>query len=462
MVRHKTRVNENFEFNIRLAKKADHIILNFTDLMGFLRGRTIPAEMIEEALNGVGFDCSSIPGGVSINESDMVMKPDLSTFTVFPRYFYDKSVVSFICNLHKPNGSRFDGDPRFICQKTVEKLKSLGYKPEAAAELEFYVVQKMKDKIIPVENHVTEKHRYFDMDPQRNITEQFRMELADTMVSMGITIERQQHEAGSAQNEITFKHSNPTETSDNIMRHKFAAKMVASKKYGWTATFMPKPFAEMAGNGMHIHLSLFTNDGKKNLFFDPEGYSYISQTARYFIGGLLEHAKALSAILAPTVNSYKRLIPGYEAPVYITWGRKNRSALLRVPEYFPGKSNEARIEYRCPDALCNPYLAYAVLFEAGLDGIKRKIEPCDPVEEDVYKMNEIKRRELGVKMLPKSLKEALEEWENDDICFKALGKEIAEKYLELKTAEWKEYEEHVKNPYTTDITDWELDKYLLM
>ena len=463
MVRHKSQITQTTanEFYLRLAKKADHIILNFTDLTGSLRGRTIPANMMEEAINGVGFDCSSIPGGVSIDKSDMVMKPDLSTFTVFPRYFYDKAVASFICNLYKSNGEKFEGDPRYICQKIVKKLRALKYNPVAAAELEFYVVKNSNGKIIPVENHVAEKYRYFDIDPQRNITERFRMELSDALSCMGVVVERQQHEAGSAQNEITFKHSNPTVTSDNIIRHKFAAKMVADKRYGWTATFMPKPFTGMAGNGMHVHLSLFTKNGEKNLFFNRKGYSYMSQTARYFVGGLLEHAPAISAIVAPTVNSYKRLVPGYEAPVYITWGKKNRSALIRVPEYFPGKSKEARIEFRSPDPLCNPYLAYAVLFEAGLDGIKKKTEPGDPVEENVYRMDEAKRRELGITTLPKSLKEALEEWESDDICIRTLGKDLADKYSELKLAEWREYERNVKNPYDTAVTSWEIEKYLL-
>jgi glutamine synthetase len=275
---------------------------------------------------------------------------------------------------------------------------------------------------------------------------------------MGIKVERLQHEVGSAQNEITFKYSNPVATSDNIIRYKFAAKAVANKEYGWIATFMPKPWVGKAGNGMHVHLGVFSSETGENLFYDPEGYAYISQKCRYFIGGILEHARALSAIVAPTVNSYKRLVPGYEAPVFIAWSKRNRSALVRVPEYFPKKENEARIEFRSPDPLCNPYLAYTAISEAGLDGIKRKIDPGEPVDVNVYHLGDARRKELGVRVLPASLKEALEEWESDEICKKALGKENAEKYAELKMEEWKEYEPHMPND-ESKVTLWELQKY---
>jgi len=288
------------------------------------------------------------------------------------------------------------------------------------------------------------------------------MDLSDTLSSMGIIVERQHHEVGSAQNEITFQYSNPVTTSDNITRYKLAAKAVADRKYNWTATFMPKPLFGKAGNGMHVHLGLFSANNGKNLCFDPKGYACLSQTCRYFIGGLLEHARALSAVVSPTVNSYKRLVPGYEAPVYLAWSRKNRSALIRVPEYFPGKENEARLEYRSPDALCNPYLTYSVLLEAGLEGIKKKMEPGDPVDENLYHLSDSRRRELGIKTLPATLKEALGEWSSDDICVRALGKENAEKYHELKMEEWREYESSGRAAANSGkITKWELQKYLL-
>jgi len=452
---------KNFDTCLKLLKNADYILLHFTDMLGFFKGRTIPVEEAENALaEGVGFDGSSITGGVGIEESDMLMKPDPTTFTVCPYYFYDKGVVSFVCDLYTPNGKQFESDPRHICRKTIKKIDEEGYTPTAAAELEFYLIQKNeKGEIYPVENHLIEKQRYFDIAPGRDMTETYRMDLSNALFSMGIIVERQHHEVGSAQNEITFKYSDPLTTSDNIMRYKFAAKAVADRKYGWTATFMPKPWSGKAGNGMHVHIGLFNKKTGSNHFYDPNGYAHISQKCRYFIGGLLEHAKALCAIVAPTVNSYKRLVPGYEAPVYVTWSRRNRSSLIRVPEYFPGKEKEARIEFRCPDPLCNPYLAYTVIFQAGLDGVKKKIDPGDPVDLNVYHLCEARYKQLGIKLLPTSLKEALEEWKSDDICFQALGRENAEKYMELKTQEWKEYEPHMPKD-KSEVTRWELQKYL--
>lgn len=458
------QARENLSVCLSLIKHADHIVLHFVDLLGALKGRTVPAEEADSLLReGVGFDGSSIPGYVSIHESDMVMKPDVSTFAVLPRYFYDKAVVSFICDIFKPDGKRFEGDTRHVLTKKVESMRNEGYLPTAAAELEFYLVEKNTAKSLrPVEYRVKEKTMYFDISPEKDITETYRMDLSDTLTSMGIRVERQHHEVGSAQNEITFQYSNPITTSDNIIRYKLAAKAVADRKYNWTATFMPKPWFGKAGNGMHVHLGLFSTKSGKNLFFDAKGYACLSQTCRYFIGGLLEHARALSAVVSPSVNSYKRLVPGYEAPVYLAWSSKNRSALVRVPEYFPGKENEARIEYRSPDAMCNPYLAYTVLFEAGLEGIRKKIEPGDPVEENVYHLSESRRKELGIKTMPSSLKEALDEWSSDDVCVKALGNEIAEKYAKLKMDEWRECEASGRAAATTTkVTKWEIEKYLL-
>jgi len=457
------QTRENLAICLSLIKHADHIVLHFVDLVGALKGRTVPAEEAESLLReGVGFDGSSIPGYVSIHESDMVMKPDLSTFAVLPRYFYDKAVVSFVCDIYSPDGKQFDSDPRYILKKKVDNIKSEDYLPTAAAELEFYLVEKDNGKELrPVEHRVKENPRYFDISPEKDVTETYRMDLSDTLSSMGIKVERQHHEVGSAQNEITFQYSNPITTSDNIIRYKLAAKAVADRKYNWTATFMPKPWFGKAGNGMHVHLGLFSAKKGKNVFFDTKGYACLSQTCRYFIGGLLEHARALSAVVSPTVNSYKRLVPGYEAPLYLAWSRRNRSALVRVPEYFPGKENEARIEYRSPDPLCNPYLAYGVLFEAGLEGIRKKIEPGDPVEENVYHLSEVRRKELGIRTLPASLKEALEEWSSDDICIRVLGKENAEKYMKLKLDEWRDYESSVRVAANkVKVTRWELDKYL--
>jgi glutamine synthetase len=451
----------NYDTFLKLTKNADFILLHFTDMLGYLKGRTIPAEQAKNALTeGVTFDGSSMIGGTTIEDSDMIMKPDPATFTVCPYYFYDKSVASFICDIKGPDGKQFEDDSRHILRTATEKMSAEGHQATAAAELEFYLVKRNgQGEIEPVENHLIDKQRYFDNSPGRDLTESYRMELSNALSTMGITVERQHHEVGSAQNEITVKYSNPLTTSDNIMRHKFAAKATADKKYGWTATFMPKPWHGKAGSGMHIHLGLWNPKKKQNPFYDPKGYAYISQECRYFIGGLLEHAKALCAIIAPAVNSYKRLVSGYEAPVYVAWSKRNRSALVRVPAFNPQNGNEARIEFRCPDPLCNPYLTYTATFEAGMEGIRKKIDPGDPVDVNIYHLTEEERKNLGVKVLPTSLKEALEEWKNDEICIKALGTRITEKYADFKMQEWKEYQPH-QPADKNEVTQWERQKYL--
>ncbi|NIO36468.1 type I glutamate--ammonia ligase [Candidatus Bathyarchaeota archaeon] len=461
IARNRAYSTQHYDTCLRLMKHADHILLHFTDLSGLLKGRTVPAEEAERTLKeGVGFDGSSITGGVRIQDSDMIMKPDPATFAVCPYYFYNKSVVSFICNMQRPDGERFESDPRYICQKTVEKAEKEGYKPTAAAELEFYLVQKTDEgRVDPVENHLIDKHRYFDIAPGRDITQTYRLDLSHALSSLGITVEREQHEVGAAQNEITFRHSDPTITSDNIMQYKFAAKGVATNRYNWVATFMPKPWPERPGNGMHIHLSLSSTENDGNIFYDPEGYAQLSQKSLYFIGGILQHARALCAIVAPTANSYKRLVPGYEAPIYIAWSRRNRSALIRIPEYFRDQEKEARIEFRCPDPSCNPYLAFAAIVQAGLEGIRKKTSPGEPVEKNIYHLTPSQRKELGVGVLPTTLEEALEELESDDFCVKALGKETAQNYLKLKRQEWKEYEPH-QPTNKTEVTQWEIKKYL--
>jgi glutamine synthetase len=461
MLRNRLQTHPSFDAQLKLVKNADYVLLHFTDILGYLKGRTIPAEQAENAIaEGVPFDGSSMVGGTSIENSDMIMKPDLSTFTVYPYYFYDKSVASFLCDIREPDGKQFETDSRNILRKATEKMLTQGYQPTAAAELEFYLVQKNgQGEIEPVENHLIDKQRYFDNTPGRDMTESYRMELSNALSTMGMTVERQHHEVGSAQNEITIRYSDPLTTSDNIMRHKFAAKAVADRKSGWIATFMPKPWFGKAGSGMHIHIGLFNPKTGENPFYDANGYAHISQRCRYFIGGLMEHAKALCAIVAPTVNSYKRLVPGYEAPVYLAWSQRNRSALVRVPAFSPTNEKEARIEFRCPDPLCNPYLAYTAVFEAGYDGIRKKIDPGDPVDANIYHLSKADQRRLGIKVLPASLKEALEEWKSDNICEKALGKELAEKYAEFKTQEWQEYEPNIQDN-TNQVTAWEVQKYL--
>lgn len=461
MTQAKPYMSQKFDTQLKLMKNADYILLHFTDMLGNFKGRAIPAKQAENALReGVPFDGSSMIGGASIENSDMIMKPDPSTFTVYPHYFYDKSVASFICDVKESDSQQFETDSRNVLRKATEKMLTEGYQPTAAAELEFYVVQRNeRGGINPVENHLIDKQRYFDNIPGRDLTEPYRMELSNALSTMGMIVEREHHEAGSAQNEITIRYSNPLITSDNIMRYKFAAKAVADKKFGWITTFMPKPWFGKAGSGMHIHIGLVHPKTGANPFYDANGYGHITQKCRYFIGGLLEHAAALCAMVAPAVNSYKRLVPDFEAPVYVAWGKKNRSALVRVPAFSSTDSKEARIEFRCPDPLCNPYLAYTTVFEAGLDGIRKKIDPGDPVDVNIYHLSQTDRKKLGIKVLPASLKEALEEWKSDDICERALGIELAEKYARTKMQEWQEYEPHIPND-RNQVTAWEVQKYL--
>ncbi|MGB9135103.1 MAG: type I glutamate--ammonia ligase [Candidatus Bathyarchaeia archaeon] len=441
------------------AHRTQYVILHFTDLLGNFKGRTIPVTEMEKALfHGVGFDGSSISGLTSIERSDMVMQPDPVTLAPIPQYIYDHNVATTVCKVKWPDGNPHSGDPRNMLQEYIFELKETGYTPSVAAELEFYLVKTHDSVMEPVENSIRDNPRYFDITPGRDLTEQYRMDLCDALFEMGIQVERQHHEVGSAQNEITFRHAAPIETADSIVRYKYVSKAIAHKKYGWAATYMPKPWKGKAGSGMHIHLSLF-NHGR-NLFHDENGYAQVSQACRYFIGGLLSHAKALAAVVAPTINSYKRLLPGYEAPVYATWSRSNRSALIRIPDSFQGDANETRIEFRCPDPLCNPYLAYLVLLEAGLDGVRRNVDPGDPVEADTYHLTETERGRMGIGSLPTSLKEALEAWESDDVCVRALGKENAQSYFDLKMKEWKEYETHVPQD-AAEVTQWEIDRYLL-
>lgn len=434
-------------------KGVKYVTLFFSDILGYVRGRTIPARAFQEALEeGLGFDGSSIPGFVGIEESDMVMKPDPETILVLPFRRSEEYVAMSICNIYRPGDKRFEGDPRYLCQLAKLRAEREGFIYNTSAELEFYTGRLAGNgEFEPEESHLKEAHRYFDISPGRDSTEEFRRTFASALSETGrFIVEAYHHEVGSGQHEINFRFGDPVTTSDNILIYKLIAKEVA-KRNGLIATFMPKPCFGRAGSGMHVHLSLFNPNGS-NAFFDEKGYGGLSQVGRYFVGGLLSHARALSAIVAPTVNSYKRLVPGYEAPVYIAWSRRNRSALVRVPEYFPGKESSVRVEFRCPDPLCNPYLAFSAILEAGLDGIRRKLEPGDPLEKDVYHLTPAERRSLGIGTLPSCLSEALDALEEDYVVKAALGNYVFERFLSLKRKEW--------DDYVMRVTPWELEKYL--
>jgi len=433
------------------GENVKYISLHLVDLPGYVKGRTIPSNTLIEVLDsGIGFDGSSIPGFVNIAESDMVMKPDIDTFLVLP--YYNDKVARIICDVYKPGGERFEGDPRYVCQLAREKARNAGFIYNTAAELEFYTGKfNHNSEFEPEEAYIKEPQRYFDISPGRDSTEDFRREFASALADTGrFTVEAYHHEVGSGQHEINFRFADPVTTSDNIMLYKLMAKEVA-KRYNLVATFMPKPWFGRTGSGMHVHLSLFKLNGE-NAFFDKNEYAGLSKTGRYFVGGLLRHARALSAIVAPTVNSYKRLVPGYEAPVYIMWSRRNRSALVRVPEYFPGKEKSIRVEFRCPDPLSNPYLAFAAILEAGLNGVKNKLDPGDPIEKDVYHLTPAERESLRIKTLPECLSGALDELESDEVVKVALGNYVYERFIDLKRKEWDEYR--------LRVTPWELEKYL--
>ncbi|MFQ6075009.1 MAG: type I glutamate--ammonia ligase [Candidatus Bathyarchaeia archaeon] len=436
---------------LEICKKEDVglIVLQFVDILGVAKSVTIPAEHLEEALdNGLGFDGSSIEGFVRIFESDMVAMPDPSTFRIIPWRPAEKKEARIICDIYRPGGRPFEGDPRFILKRVLGEAKEMGLVYNTGPELEFFLL-KTEDGI-KVRHVPHDVGGYFDLSPLDQASD-VRRDAMFHLQDMGLDVEMSHHEVAPGQHEIDFKFADALTTADNVITYKNVIKAIATI-HGLYATFMPKPFYGINGSGMHTHQSLYDIKSGKNVFFDPNDEYNMSRLAYHFIGGQLKYARAMSAVLAPTVNSYKRLVPGYEAPVYICWGRRNRSALIRVPEYFPGSEQAIRAELRCPDPSCNPYLAFAVMLKAGLEGIKRKIEPPEPVEEDVYEFDDRKLAEFYIETLPASLKEAIDELKNSKLMVGTLGDFSSNKYIEAKMQEWDEYR--------LRISEWELERYL--
>lgn len=423
------------------------VVLQFTDIMGSVKSATIPAKRLEEVFeHGIWFDGSSIEGFARIYESDMFLVPDPNTFCLLPWEPENMRKARLICDIYTPDRKPFEGDPRYILKRALQKAKGMGYIYNVGAEIEFFL---FKTNEVPRPQPVPhDVGSYFDFSP-RDQAAVVRSEIICFLQAMDIDIEMDHHEVSPGQHEVDIRYSDALTTADNVITTKYTIKAVA-QAHNLHASFMPKPIFGINGSGMHTHQSLFTLDGR-NAFHDPNDKYGLSKLAYHFIAGQLEHARALSAIVAPTVNSYKRLVPGYEAPVYICWGRINRSALIRVPAFPNGKENSARIELRCPDPSCNPYLAFAVMLHAGLDGIERKLEPPDPVEEDVYHFDDARLRELYIRTLPGSLVEALDEMEKSELMKKALGDHTFRRFLEAKRKEWDEYR--------TRVTDWELNRY---
>jgi glutamine synthetase len=415
----------------------------FTDILGFLKSFSVPIEEMEKAFDeGIGFDGSSIEGFVRIDESDMVAIPDPTTFAILPWRPKEKGVARVFCDIVTPDGKPFEGDPRYVLKKNLEKAKKMGFTYYTGPELEYFYFK---------DSHSTEvldRGGYFDLIPRDEAID-LRRETVLFCEALGIKIEYSHHEVAPSQHEIDMRYEDALTMADHVMTYRLVVKEVAYRQ-GVYATFMPKPLFGENGSGMHTHMSLFK--GNRNAFFDAKGQYHLSDTARYFIGGLLKYAPELTAITCQWVNSYKRLVPGYEAPVYLSWAQRNRSDLVRVPMYKPGKEEATRIEYRSPDPACNPYLAFSVMLAAGLAGIEQKIIPPDPVEENVYKMSEEERLKRRIRQLPGSLLEAIQLTEKSQMVREALGDHVFEHFIENKKVEW--------DRYRIQITSYEIDKYL--
>ncbi|SHH79153.1 glutamine synthetase [Sporobacter termitidis DSM 10068] len=432
---------------IRMVNEDDikFIRMQFTDIFGQLKNVAITTSQIEKAVNNqIAIDGSSIEGFVRIQESDQYLYPDLDSFTILPwRPQYGK-VARLICDVHNPDGTPFVGDPRYVLKKVLKEALDMGYTFNVGPECEFFLFQ-TDDSGNPI-TKTDDEAGYFDLGPLDR-GEGTRREICMTLEEMGFEIEASHHEVAAGQHEIDFKYAEALQAADNIMTFKLAVKTLAQKN-GQHATFMPKPIFGISGSGMHTNMSLF-HDGK-NVFYDENGNKGLSQEAFSFIAGLLKHVRGLCAITNPLVNSYKRLVPGYEAPCYLAWSASNRSALIRIPA---ARGQSTRVELRCPDPACNPYLTLAVCLAAGLDGIKNKLQPPAEVTENIFNMDAPTREKNGIASLPGSLEEAIVELNRDELIKQTLGDHVLTQYTLGKQAEWDEYK--------TRVSNWELEKYFI-
>ena len=421
--------------------------LQFTDINGIIKNLAVTSKNIESIFdNGQSFDGSSITGYRPIEESDMVLFPDPTTFAVLPWRPKEKSSCRLICDIYTPQNKRFEGDPRYILERAIAKCNKAGYNYICAPEQEFFIVKENGGQLpTPID-----MAGYFDYHPG-DLTDDLRRDICDTAELFGIEIEISHHEVALGQNEIDFKYDEALVTADRTITMRMITKVTAAMS-GYIATYMPKPFGGINGSGMHTHQSLWSKDMKENMFYSSDaGKGYLSDLAMNFIGGQLANGRKMCAVLASWPNSYKRLVPGYEAPVYLAWAHKNRSPLIRVPN-FGGRKAAARCEIRCPDPSGNPYLQFAVLLATGLDGIQKKIDPGDPVELNVYHMTYEERAAKNIVSLPESLKEALEELESSELMRETLGETAFENFLTEKRKEW--------DLYRTQVTEWEVNRYI--
>ena len=422
----------------------EFVRLQFTDMFGMFKNVAITASQMEKALNNqCMFDGSSVDGFVRIEESDMFLHPDLDTFAIFPWRPQQGRVARLICDVYRSNGEPFEGDSRYILKQQVEKARKMGYEFNVGPECEFFLYHTDDDGLPTTLTH--EKAGYFYMGPI-DLGENARRDMILTLEDMGFEIEASHHEMAPAQHEIDFKYEDAVKTADNIMTFKLAVKTIA-KRHGLHATFMPKPKVGVCGSGMHINMSL-SKDGK-NAFYDASDELGLSREAYYFIGGIMKHMKGMTAITNQLVNSYKRFVPGYEAPVYIAWSAKNRSPLIRIPAV---KGEGTRIELRSPDPAANPYLTLAVCLAAGLDGIENEIMPPKSVDQNIFEMSKVEKKAAKIEALPCNLLDAVRELEKDEFIKDVLGEHMTDLYVRAKKAEW--------NDYTMQVTSWEVDQYL--
>ncbi|MCT4605926.1 MAG: type I glutamate--ammonia ligase [Marinisporobacter sp.] len=422
----------------------EFIHLQFTDILGVMKNVSITIEQLEKALNNeIMFDGSSIDGFVRIEESDMYLRPDLSTFVVFPWTNHAKE-ARMICDVYKADGTPFEGCPRNVLKKVLKEAYDMGYTMNVGPECEFFLFHTDERGEPSLETH--DNAGYFDLAPV-DLGGNARKDMTITLKQMGFEIEASHHEVAPGQHEIDFKYEDALTAADNIMTFKMAVRIIA-QRHGLHATFMPKPKFGINGSGMHINMSLATLDGK-NAFYDEENPLGLSEVAYHYLGGTIKHARAFAALTNPTVNSYKRLVPGYEAPVLIAWSASNRSPLVRIPAK---RGNSTRIELRNPDPSANPYLALAAILKAGLDGIKNKINPPAPVMSNVYHMDDAEMKEKGIRSLPANLYEAVSELSKDEVIKEAIGEHVYEKFTDAALYEWHEFSKFVSK--------WELDRYL--
>ncbi|MCX5993563.1 MAG: glutamine synthetase family protein [Chloroflexi bacterium] len=436
---------EAVEYVLKMTKEHDIKFVNlwFTDILGFLKSFSITIEELEHAMeDGMGFDGSSIEGYARIDESDMIALPDPDTFQLLPWRPREQSVGRMFCDIYKPEGTPFEGDPRYILKQNLKRAAELGYTFYVGPELEFFYFKNNKG------TETLDSGGYFDLVPL-DMAVDLRRQTVLALEEMGIGVEYSHHEVAPSQHEIDMRYTDALTMADNVMTYRLVVKQVAMEN-GVYATFMPKPIFGENGSGMHVHQSLFK--GERNAFFDKNDPFHLSKIARSYIAGLLKHAPEITSVTSQWVNSYKRLVPGYEAPVYLSWARRNRADLVRVPEYKPGRETATRIEYRSPDPACNPYLVFSVMLAAGLEGIEQGWDPPAPVEENVYEMTAEQRKRRGIKTLPGSLDEAVALTEKSALVKKALGDHLFNAFIKNKKVEY--------NQYRIQVTEYEIKKYL--